>query len=139
MLSLRLVVDTNIIVSAALKPEGLQRTVFLLAITKPAQFYISPSIVLEYHAVLSRPELRISRGLRQQYLQLIKNRARLIKPTRSLHITSDAEDNIFLECAEAARADYLITGNARHFPAFWKNTKIVSSREFITLMAPHLR
>jgi putative PIN family toxin of toxin-antitoxin system len=139
MLSLRLVVDTNIIVSAALKPEGLQRTVFLLAITKPAQFYISPSIVLEYRAVLSRPELRIPKGLRQQYLQLIRNRSRLIKPTRSLQITSDAADNIFLECAEAARADYLITGNTRHFPAFWKNTKIVSSREFITLMAPHLR
>jgi uncharacterized protein len=139
MLSLRLVVDTNIIVSAALKPEGLQRTVFLLAITKPAQFYISPSIVSEYRAVLSRPELCIPRGLRQQYLRLIENRARLIKPTRSLHITSDPADNIFLECAEAARADYLITGNARHFPAFWKNTKIVSSREFITLMAPHIR
>ena len=139
MISLRLVVDTNIIVSAALKPEGLQRTVFLLAITKPAQFYISPSIVSEYRAVLSRPELRIARGLRQQYLQLIKNRARLIKPTRSLHITSDPADNTFLECADAARADYLITGNKRHFPAFWKNTKIVSSREFITLTAPHLR
>ena len=139
MLSLRLVVDTNIIVSAALKPEGLQRTVFLLAITKPAQFYISPSIVLEYRAVLSRPELRIPRGLRQQYLQLIKNRAHLIRPTRTLHVTSDAADNIFLECAEAARADYLITGNPRHFPVFWKNTKIVSSREFVTLMAPHLR
>jgi uncharacterized protein len=139
MLSLRLVVNTNIIVSAALKPEGLQRTVFLLAISKPAQVYISPSIVLEYRAVLSRPELRIPKGLRQQYLQLIRNRSRLIKPTRSLQITSDAADNIFLECAEAARADYLITGNTRHFPAFWKNTKIVSSREFITLMAPHLR
>jgi uncharacterized protein len=139
MLSLRLVVDTNVIVSAALKPEGLQRTVFLLAITKPAQFYISPLIVSEYRAVLSRPELRISRGLRQQYLQLIKNRARLIKPSRSLLITRDPSDNIFLECAEAARADYLITGNARHFPAFWKNTKIVSSREFITLIAPHIR
>ena len=36
MISLRLVVDTNIIVSAALKPDGLQRTVLLLAMTKPA-------------------------------------------------------------------------------------------------------
>jgi predicted nucleic acid-binding protein len=34
MISLRLVVDTNIVVSAALKPDGLQRTVLLLAITK---------------------------------------------------------------------------------------------------------
>ena len=41
MISLRLVVDTNIVVSAALKPEGLQRTVLLLALTKPARLYVS--------------------------------------------------------------------------------------------------
>src|SRR5437899_8320117 len=35
--SLRLVLDTNIVVSAALKPAGLQRTVLLLALTKPAR------------------------------------------------------------------------------------------------------
>ena len=35
-------------------------------------------------------------------------------------------------------ADYLITGNLKHFPRFWKNTKIINSREFISLVAPHL-
>jgi len=139
MLSLRLVIDTNIVVSAALKPEGLQRTVFLLAISRPAQLYVSDATLREYRDVLLRPELHIRKGLRLQYLQFIKNRSRLVHPIRSLQVTSDPADNIFLECAEAARADYLITGNARHFPEFWKNTKIVSSREFVTLMAPHLR
>ena len=62
MIPLRLVIDTNIIVSAALKPDGLQRTVFLLAITKPAQLYVSEPILSEYREVLSRPELRIRRG-----------------------------------------------------------------------------
>jgi predicted nucleic acid-binding protein len=38
MLPLRLVIDTNVLISAALKPEGLQRTTFLLAATKPAAF-----------------------------------------------------------------------------------------------------
>jgi uncharacterized protein len=37
MLPLRLVIDTNILVSAALNPDGLQRTALLLAITKPAR------------------------------------------------------------------------------------------------------
>lgn len=59
MLPLRLVLDTNIIVSAALKPDGLQRTVFLLAITKPARLYISAPVFSEYQDVLSRPELKI--------------------------------------------------------------------------------
>jgi hypothetical protein len=41
MISLRLVLDTNIVVSAALKPVGLQRTAILLALAKPARAYIS--------------------------------------------------------------------------------------------------
>jgi predicted nucleic acid-binding protein len=41
MIGLRLVVDTNIVVSAALKPDGLERTVLLLAMTKPATLYLS--------------------------------------------------------------------------------------------------
>jgi predicted nucleic acid-binding protein len=57
MLPLRLVIDTNVLISAALKPAGLQRTVFLLAITKPARLYISRPILEEYRAVLARPEL----------------------------------------------------------------------------------
>lgn len=56
MIPLRLVVDTNIVVSAALKPDGLQRTVLLLAITKPARLYVSNAILTEYRDVLSRPE-----------------------------------------------------------------------------------
>jgi uncharacterized protein len=47
-------------------------------------------------------------------------------------------DNIFVECAEAARADYLVTGNQKHFPRFWKKTKVITPREFISLAAPHL-
>jgi CYTH domain-containing protein len=37
MLALRLVIDTNVLISAALKPESPQRTVFLLSITKPTR------------------------------------------------------------------------------------------------------
>jgi len=64
MISVRLVVDTNIIVSAALKPDGLQRTVLLLAITKPASLYVTEEIIAEYRDVLSRAELKIRKGLR---------------------------------------------------------------------------
>jgi uncharacterized protein len=138
MLSLRLVLDTNIIVSAALKPDGLQRTVLLLAMTRPARLYVSTPILSEYRIVLSRREFDIRKGLRQQFLQKIKDNAHMVSPSRQFQVTSDPDDNIFLECADAARADYLITGNQRHFPRFWKQTKIVTSREFVTLIAPHL-
>ena len=73
MLAVRLVIDTNVLVSAALKPEGRQRKVFLLAITKPARLYVSCPIMEEYLHVLSRAELKIRKGLRRQLLQLVKN------------------------------------------------------------------
>lgn len=138
MIPLRLVVDTNILVSAALKPDGLQRTVLVLATTKPAHLYVTGAILAEYREVLARPELQIRKGLQQQLLQLIKSHSHSIKPVRALQVTKDPDDNRFVECADAARADYLITGNQRHFPKFWKKTKVVTSREFISIVAPHL-
>jgi putative PIN family toxin of toxin-antitoxin system len=138
MLPLRLVIDTNVVVSAALKPEGLQRTALVLAVTKPARFYVSHPILEEYADVLSRSELDIRKGVRQQLLQLIRNHSYIVSPSRRLEVAGDLDDNMFLECADAARADYLITGNQRHFPRFWKKTKIITTREFISLAAPHL-
>ena len=138
MIALRLVLDTNIVVSAALKPDGLQRTVVVLALTKPARWYVTESILDEYREVLARPELKIRKGARAQLMRLIGNRTHLVRPARSLRVTPDPDDNLFLECADAARADYLVTGNHRHFPAFWKRTKVITSRELIAIVAPHL-
>jgi putative PIN family toxin of toxin-antitoxin system len=138
MLPLRLVLDTNTVVSAALKPDGLPRTVLVLALTKPARLYLTQPILEEYAEVLKRPELKVPKGERLRLLQLIRNRGHMILPTRRLRVASDPDDDIFLECADAARADFLITGNRKHFPAFWKATKMISAREFIAMAAPHL-
>jgi uncharacterized protein len=138
MLALRPVIDTNVLVSAALNPDGLQRTTILIAITKPARLYVSPPILEEYAGVLARPHLKIRKGLRLQLLQLIENSSHIVVPSRRLDVAGDPDDNIFLECADKAGADYLITGNQKHFLQFWKKTKIITSREFISLAAPHL-
>lgn len=103
MISLRLVIDTNVVVSAALKPEGLQRTVLLLAMTKPIHWFARVPVLSEYALVLARPELRIRRSLQQQLLRVIRNHVRVIKPSRLSTVTSDPADNIFVECADAAR------------------------------------
>ena len=123
MLPLRLVIDTNVLVSAAIKPAGLQRTVFLIAISKPARLYVSDPILQEYSEVLARPELRIRKGLRLQLLQLIKNHGHTVVPTRQLEATADPADNVFLECADAARADYLVTGNQKTFSEILEENK----------------
>jgi putative PIN family toxin of toxin-antitoxin system len=137
MIPLRLVIDTNILVSAALKPDGLQRTVLVLAITKPARLYLTHAILTEYREVLARPEFKIRRGLQQQLLQFVGNHAHLVKSAPAMQVANDPDDDKFLECADAARADYLITGNQRHFPKYWKRTKVITSSEFISIVAPH--
>ena len=46
MVPLRLVIDTNIVISAALKAEALPRTVVVLALAKPARWYVSEPLSL---------------------------------------------------------------------------------------------
>ena len=87
--------------------------------------------------MLARPELNIRKGLRQQLLQLIKRHACLVVPARRLEVALDPDDNRFLECADAARADYLVTGNQRHFPKFWKKTKVIT-RASLSSSLPHI-
>jgi predicted nucleic acid-binding protein len=61
----------------------------------------------------------------------IKQNSTLVVPGRKLAVSRDERDNRFLECAEAANAEFLVTGNRRHFPEVWKTTRIVSARELI--------
>jgi putative PIN family toxin of toxin-antitoxin system len=138
MLPLRLVIDTNVLVSAALKPEGLQRTP--LSWPLPSRRFSTCRIPFwKSMRMCSRVQSWLSaKGVRQQLLQLIKNHSHIVTPSRRLEVCTDPDDNVFLECADAARADYLITGNQKHFPRFWKKTKIITTREFISLAAPHL-
>jgi uncharacterized protein len=55
----------------------------------------------------------------------------MIAPATTVAVSPDETDNRFLECAEAAGADFLVTGNRRHFPNVWKTTRIVSARELV--------
>jgi putative PIN family toxin of toxin-antitoxin system len=139
MLPLNLVLDTNVVVSAILKPAGLERASLVFALIAPARLYVSRDILEEYERVLRRPQLKLFDSRLGELLDLFKSRAVFVTPSRRLQVTPDPDDNIFLECAEEARADYLVTGNKRHFPRFWKSTKIVNARELLELVAPHLR
>ena len=139
MLPLNLVLDTNVVVSAILKPAGLERASLVFALTAPARLSISSDILGEYARVLHRPQFKLSGPRVDEILDLLKSLATLVLPSRRIQVTPDPDDNIFLECAEEARADYLVTGNKRHFPRFWKSTKIINARELLELVAPHLR
>ena len=124
----RVVLDTNVVVSALIKPDGLEERVLRLALSGHLILYASPAIFAEYVAVLARPKLKLKQDEIEIVLAELRKASTLVKPTQPVSAAADESDNRFLECAEAADADYIVTGNKRHFPEQWKRTKIVNAR-----------
>ncbi len=131
----RAVLDTNIIVSALLQPLGPPARVFLLAISCSIQLCVSGSVYAEYEEVIRRPRLRIAETVIAAALDTIREKGFWVRPAETIQACSDPDDNIFLECAAAAQADYLVTGNLRHFPSPWMKTRIVDPRHFLDVLS----
>ena len=135
----KIVLDTNVVVSAHLKGAGLEAFVLDLALASKLQLYVSAEILEEYESVLRRPRFAIDPKKVTRSIQLIKKKAKQVKPTRSLSVSPDTGDNRFLECAEAAGADYLVSGNRRHFPSKHRKTLVVNARQMIEIITPELK
>jgi uncharacterized protein len=132
---IRAVLDTNVIVSAVLSPSGPPSQILEMADQRVVQLWISPSILAEYEEVLFRIKVGVLPARAKAMLRLLSAMSRSISPTKTVDISPDPDDNMFLECAEAAKSHYLVTGNSRHFPARWKYTKIVTPKKFIDILA----
>lgn len=130
---LKLVLDTNILVSGFLYSTGNESLVFDFALTPAAKLYVTKAILAEYTEVLSRPQFKIQPDKLSAFLQLIADRAVVVSPKRLLSASSDEADNRFLECAQAAQANFLVTGNKKHFPRSLGLTQIVNARELLEL------
>jgi len=133
------VLDTNVVVSAHLSPNGLERFIFDLAINGTLELFYSASILDEFEGVLGRAKFRISPVKLAESVALIREAGQQVFPKRRVEAAADPGDNIFLECAEEARAQYLVTGNKKHFPVVWKLTSIVNARELIDEIIPDLK
>jgi putative PIN family toxin of toxin-antitoxin system len=131
--------DTNVVVSAHLKTQGFERYALDLVLAGKLQLAASEAILAEYSSVLARPQFAITRKRLARPMDLIRNSAHIVRLARGLMVAHDPSDNPFLECAEVARADYLVTGHKRHFPKAWRQTLVVSARELIEWIAPDLR
>jgi len=132
---IRVVVDTNIIVSALLQPLAPPARVFFMAINGSIQLCVSGSVYAEYEEVIRRPRLRRDENVIAAPLQTIRERALWVRPTEPIRACADPDDDIFLECAQAARAAYLVTGNIKDFPASWLDTRTVTARRFLEIMS----
>jgi uncharacterized protein len=129
---IRVVLDTNILISALLTPKGPPTQVFLMTLLQPdTQLCVSGDIYAEYEDVMRRPRLHRSDSEIEAALRSIRENGLWVTPKDKVRACSDPDDNIFLECAQAASAHYIVTGNAKHFPATWGSTRIVTARQFL--------
>ncbi len=133
------VLDTNVIVSAHLKNEGFERFVLDLALAKKIQLFLSTEILEEYEDVLARPAFKLDPHRVSASLKWIEKAAIVVFPGKKVQAAKDPDDDKFLECAAEAQADYLVTGNKRHFPEQWRQTRILNAREFLQEITPDLQ
>lgn len=130
----RIVVDSNVYISA-LVFDGVPQRILGLIHSQGHSLYISPSIMDEVAGTLSE-KFNWTRKDSAMFLPPLWERCIMIRPTIRLKICPDPDDNHVLECAQAAQADFLITGNAKHFPKSHRTTKIISPRQFLELFLP---
>lgn len=130
---MRVVLDTNVLLSACWTPGGLEAQVVEMAIAGDLTACISPPVLAEYRDVLFRDKFAALRGRAIAILTNLEHKAFAVEPAGAIRASSDEDDNRFLECAAAAQAEYLITGNLRHYPAAWAATRIVNARGFFDL------
>jgi putative PIN family toxin of toxin-antitoxin system len=130
-MNIRVVLDTNIIISAMLTPR--RACAGLSDMPSRARFPAlrQRTIFAEYEDVIRRPRFRRSAIEIESLLNTIRERSLWINPASVVRACSDPADNIFLECAQAAGAIYLVTGNAKHFPTSWEGTDIVTARQLL--------
>lgn len=128
---MRVVLDTNILISACLKPGGLEAQVVSMVRSGRIEACVTPEVLTEYRDVLLREKFRAVRERAEQLLAAFEACAVAVPPGEPVAAASDEDDNRFLECAASGNAAYLITGNLRHYPAAWTPTNIVNARSFI--------
>ena len=114
---INIVMDTNILVSAALASQGNPaRIISLISNSEEIQLFYSSAIVGEYEKVLAYKRLKISQEVQEKIIGTIKIFGTEIEPAQSTIPMVDESDRIFYNTAQASQS-ILITGNTRHYPA----------------------
>jgi putative PIN family toxin of toxin-antitoxin system len=137
---IRVVFDTNIIVSAALTRDGAEAYVLDLATARHVQLYLTEIIFAEYQEVLQRPKFgHLDAEVVPNLLAVMRRISIFVEPRRILSFSPDESDNRFFERADIAQAHYLVTGNRKLFPAGLEDTEVVNARELIEIVTNQLR
>jgi putative PIN family toxin of toxin-antitoxin system len=128
---LKVVFDTNILVSALVFPGGRGEAALRRIVEEQDQLVISKPIVDELLGILARKFARDAEELAHVAV-FLSGLGILVKPRRRLRVVKDDPDNRILECAVAGRARAIITGD-RALLALgeYKGVRIISLREYL--------
>lgn len=133
---MRAVADTNVYISA-LNFGGTAEEILALARARSLQLVTSPSILTEVEGVLIR-KFQWSASRAREATALIREFAAVVNPAVSVHaVTEDEPDNRILECALAAEAEVIISGDS-HLRRLrvYEGIPIMGPREFLDRHAP---
>jgi putative PIN family toxin of toxin-antitoxin system len=141
---MRLVLDTNIVVSALLW-KGSPRRLLRVATIARAALFTSDPLLAELADVLSRSKLKkniAALGVSSNRLfETYARQAELVQPVGVPRIAPDPDDDVAIGTALAAKADFLVTGDHALLSVVkYENVRIVSVREALDAIArsiPH--
>jgi len=129
---MKVVVDTNVLVSSTMSPWGPPARILDLILSQRITLLISSGILQEYIEVMGRKEFSFDKTSVRNFLYALALASEKVAEGPLKLSLPDPDDEIFLSCALEGKADHLITGNKKHFPDhLCRPTSIVSPREFL--------
>lgn len=132
---MRIVADTNVLVSALVFPGGTPEDVYRHAVTGRVTLIVSPALLLELGRVLSDKFGWSGADAEAAVRELLRS-ADLVEPTMSVaEIAADPSDDRVLEAAAPGRADAIVSGD-RHLLglASWRGIPIHAPAGFLALL-----
>lgn len=135
---IKVVLDTNIMVSAFLAKHG--KPAKLVRDAPSIELLTSQQILDELARVLNYPRIRKKYPATDEeiadYIARLRIRSTLVTPKVTLAgITADPADDMFVECALAGEADYIVTGDPHLLDLEeYKGTRIVTPARFLSLL-----
>ncbi len=134
---MRVVFDTSVVASASFW-RGKPFDCLMAWAQGPGEAVVSPALLAEYHETIE--ELRLEYPDRQpvQWPDALGHSAPLVFPAdRAAGATPDPEDEMVLECAIAAEADFIVSGDTKHLLPLgeFRGIRIVTPAAFLRSVA----
>jgi putative PIN family toxin of toxin-antitoxin system len=128
----RIVLDTNVLVSGLLNPFGPPGEIVRLVSSGAVTLCLDARVASEYAQVLRRPKFGFEEDAVAALLDYVEYRGHMIASSPLPEALPDPADEPFLEIALASGAEFLVTGNRARFPdALCHGANIVSPSEFM--------